>query len=95
MLTNSVQDTIGRSVYESWPTGATRQIEQLEIKLLETSRFMTGQVSEVVSWIERYRPSKEVLETDGEQRKIWKEVDQLKMAIKNRARHISPRREQE
>ena len=52
---------------------------------------MSGQVTEVLDYLEVYKPSDEVLKKDVEQRKIWKEVSVAKTAIKNRIRHIYPK----
>ena len=87
-MRNIIENTVGRGVYETWATGATRQIENLEIKLIETCDFLTGQVSEVIAMLEKYRPSQEVLDSDPKEREIWKEVKQLKSAIINRVNHL-------
>ena len=87
-MKNIIENTVGRGVYETWPTGATRQIENLEIKLRETCGFLTGQVSEVIAMLEKYRPTQEVLNSDPKEREIWKEVRQLKSAIINRVEHV-------
>lgn len=80
---------VGYANYITWPLAATQQIVILETKINETASFLTGQTSEVLALIEKYRPAKEVLETNPEERKIWKEVDQLNEAIKNRVAHIT------
>jgi len=87
-MKNIVEHTVGKGVYETWPTGATRQIENLETKLRETCGFLTGQVSEVLDLLEKYRPTQEVLNSDPKERNIWKEFGQLKTAIINRVEHV-------
>ena len=87
-MRNIIENTVGRGVYETWATGATRQIENLETKLRETCGFLTGQVSEVLAMLEKYRPSQEVLDSDPKEREIWKEFGQLKTAITNRVNHL-------
>lgn len=87
-MKNIIENTVGRGVYETWSTGATRQIENLEIKLRETCGFLTGQVSEVLAMLEKYRPTQEVLDSNPEERKIWKEFGQLKTAISNNVERV-------
>ena len=88
-MLNIVENTVGRGTYETWSTGATRQIENLEIKLRETCGFLTGQVSEVLTMLEKkYRPTEEVLNSNPEERKIWKEAGQLRNAIENRVYNL-------
>ena len=57
----STEQDVSRTVYERWPLGATRQIERLESKIRETCDFMSGQVTEVLDYLEVYKPSDEVL----------------------------------
>jgi len=88
-MLNIVENTVGRGTYETWPTGATRAIELIETQLRETTGFLTGQVTEVLTMLEKkYRPTEEVLNSNPEERKIWKEAGQLRNAIENRVYNL-------
>lgn len=82
---------VSKTVYETWPTGATRHIEHLETNLRETCNFLECQLINAIQQIENtYKPEKEVLEKDSKQRNAWKNIDYAKMSIKNRINRIHP-----
>ena len=62
---------VGKSKYESWPTGATRAIEILEIKIREGCKALDKSNEAINEIIKKFKP----VECDREESKFWKELE--------------------
>ena len=68
---------VGRGIYETWPTGATRAIETVENKVVEACKAITLSTETINALISKFKPES-IPDEDRETKRLWKTVeDQL------------------
>ena len=86
----TIENYVGRGLYESWPTGATRSIEILEVKLTEVSKFLDTRVKETLIALEtKFKPDN--LNDNPQEKRFWKEIEDLRIASINYALRSNPK----
>ena len=84
----SIESDVGRGVYETWPTGATRKIAELEIKIKESAGILSSLLKDFEYLEKRFKPNKEELEANNEERNFWKPINDAKARCVNWSQHL-------
>jgi len=68
---------VGRGIYETWPTGATRAIETVENKVVEACKAITLSTEIINALISKFKLEKlNEPDEDVQTKRLWKTVEE-------------------